>query len=77
MIWRNFAIALIAVGAWFVSVNVAFDLGIDTSLCVAIHLETEEPVNEIEACQRAEAVGDFPVKQIRQAWLFIVSDEVK
>jgi len=44
---------------------------------VAIHLETEEPVSEIEACQRAEAVGDFPVKQIRQGWLWLVDDEVK
>jgi hypothetical protein len=77
MIWRNLAIALVVVGAWFVSVNAAFNLGIDTSLCVSTHLETAEPASEIEACQRASSVGDFPVKQIRQSWLWLVDDEVK
>ncbi len=75
--WHKTAIALSVTIAWFVSVNVAFELGADTSFCVVTHLQTDKSMSEIESCQRANPVKYFPVKQIRHSWLVINGDEVK
>jgi hypothetical protein len=75
--WHKTAIALSVTIVWYVSVNIAFDLGTDTSFCVVTHLQTDKSVSEIESCQRANPVKYFPVKQIRHSWLVINGDEVK
>ena len=75
--WHKTAITLSVTIAWYVSVNIAFDLGTDTSFCVVTHLQTDKSVSEIESCQRAKPVKYFPVKQIRHSWLVINGDEMK
>lgn len=45
----------------FVIWSLGFNQGLDTALCVVTHLETEEPIEQIENCRRVNQNSPFVV----------------
>ena len=58
----------------FILFNTAFTLGSDTGACVAFAFAKDKEQSAY-FCEHAKPVTHFPVKQIRDAWLWVVDDE--